>query len=438
MSYNLGMDTLLRFTEKLIPKSVYGFFQPAYHYCMAFLGALIYRFPSRKITVIAVTGTKGKSTTTEILSALFEQAGFKTAVSNTVRFKINRESEDNRYKMSMPGRFFMQHFLRRAVTAGCQYAIIETTSEGARFFRHRCIALDGLIFTNLSPEHIESHGSFENYRDAKLSIARALKGSSKKRQVLVVNGDEQESSHFKALGVSETLSFSKDDVSDLSLQTDASSFMYKNIQIETHLSGLFNIYNILGAIKMAEAFGVGIETIQTALKNFRGVRGRVERVTSVSLNPDGSAKQTFEVIVDYAHTADSLSKLYETFQESRKICVLGSTGGGRDKGKRKDMGAVAEKFCDEIILTNEDPYDEDPQKIIDDVKSGITEKQVQVIIDRREAIRVAIALASTGDTVLITGKGTDPYIMGPNNTKLPWDDATVAREELTKLFEKKA
>ena len=178
--------------------------------------------------------------------------------------------------------------------------------------------------------------------------------------------------------------------------------MYKNIQIETHLSGLFNIYNILGAIKMAEAFGVGIETIQTALKNFRGVRGRVERVTSVSLNPDGSAKQTFEVIVDYAHTADSLSKLYETFQESRKICVLGSTGGGRDKGKRKDMGAVAEKFCDEIILTNEDPYDEDPQKIIDDVKSGITEKQVQVIIDRREAIRVAIALASTGDTVLIT------------------------------------
>jgi UDP-N-acetylmuramoyl-L-alanyl-D-glutamate--2,6-diaminopimelate ligase len=188
---------------------------------------------------------------------------------------------------------------------------------------------------------------------------------------------------------------------------------------------------------MTESFGVGLEAIQKALANFHGVRGRVERVTIGGLKPDGSPKQTFEVIVDYAHTADSLSKLYETFQESRKICVLGSTGGGRDKWKRKDMGAVAEKFCDDIILTNEDPYDEAPMQIINDVKSGIKEKSVQIIIDRREAIRTAISLAETGDTVLITGKGTDPYIMGPNNTKLPWDDATVAREELTKLFEKK-
>lgn len=394
---------------------------------MALLGAIVYRFPSRKITVISVTGTKGKSTTTEILSALLTQAGFKTAVSNTVRFKIDQESEDNRYKMSMPGRFFMQHFLRKAVTAGCQYAIIETTSEGARFFRHRFIALDGLIFTNLSPEHIESHGSFENYREAKLSIARALRNSSKKRKVLVVNEDESESSHFKALGITETFGFSKNDIQNISLQVHGSTFNYKNIPIETHLSGLFNIYNILGAIKMAEAFGVGIEIIRDALKNFHGVRGRVERVSI-------GEHQKFEVIVDYAHTTDSLSKLYETFQQSRKICVLGSTGGGRDKWKRKDMGAVAEKFCDEIILTNEDPYDEDPVAIIEDVKAGITEKSARVIIDRREAIRTAISLAQTGDTVLITGKGTDPYIMGPNNTKLPWDDATVAREELGKLF----
>ncbi|MEN9614270.1 MAG: hypothetical protein RLZZ347_577 [Candidatus Parcubacteria bacterium] len=423
------MDTLLRAVEKIIPKSVYAFFQPIYHYSMALLGAIVYRFPSRKITVLAVTGTKGKSTTTEILSTLLEQAGFKTAVSNTVRFKIDTESTDNKYKMSMPGRFFMQHFLHRAVTAGCQYAVIETTSEGARFFRHRFIALDGLIFTNLSPEHIESHGSFEKYRDAKLSIARTLKNSSKKRKVLVINEDESESSHFKALGIIETIGFSKNAIQNLSLGTHGSSFTYKNTQIQTHLSGLFNIYNILGAIKMAEAFGIGLPTIQKAVANFRGVRGRVERVSI-------GEKQTFDVIVDYAHTTDSLSKLYETFQESRKICVLGSTGGGRDKWKRKEMGAIAEKFCDDIILTNEDPYDEDPMKIIEDVQAGVTEKQAQVIVDRREAIRTAISLAGTGDTVLITGKGTDPYIMGPNNTKLPWDDATVTREELTKLFKK--
>lgn len=430
------MDSFLRLTEKLIPKALYRFFQPAYHYTMALFGAIVYRFPSRKITVLAVTGTKGKTTTTELVSAILEQAGFKTAVSNTVRFKIDRESEDNRYKMSMPGRFFMQHFLRKAVKAGCQYAVIEATSEGARFFRHRFIALDGLIFTNLSPEHIESHGSFEKYREAKLSIARALKNSSKKRKLLVINVDEKESEHFKVLNVPETVSFSQGDVQNLALALHASTFSYKNTLMESHLSGLFNVYNMLGAIKMTESFGVGLETIQKALANFRGVRGRVERVSVGGLKPDGSPKQTFEVIVDYAHTADSLSKLYETFQESRKICVLGSTGGGRDKWKRKDMGAVAEKFCDDIILTNEDPYDEDPMKIIKDVQAGITEKSVQVIMDRREAIRTAISLAQTGDTVLITGKGTDPYIMGQNGTKLPWDDATVAKEALTELFKK--
>ena len=182
---------------------------------------------------------------------------------------------------------------------------------------------------------------------------------------------------------------------------------------------------------MAEAFGVGLQSIRKALADFHGVRGRVERVTI-------GEKQTFDVIVDYAHTTDSLSKLYETFQESRKICVLGSTGGGRDKWKRKDMGAIAEKFCDDIILTNEDPYDEDPMKIIKDVQAGITEKQAQVIVDRREAIRTAISLAQTGDTVLITGKGTDPCICGPNGTKLPWDDATVAKEELEKILSKTA
>jgi len=143
--------------------------------------------------------------------------------------------------------------------------------------------------------------------------------------------------------------------------------------------------------------------------------------------------QDFDVIVDYAHTTDSLEKVYEVFQDSRKICVLGGTGGGRDTWKRPAMGAVANAHCDEIILTDEDPYDEDPQKIVSEIMAGIENSKAKIIMDRREAISHAISLAKTGDAVIITGKGTDPYIMGPNGTKTSWDDATVAREELIKL-----
>jgi UDP-N-acetylmuramoyl-L-alanyl-D-glutamate--2,6-diaminopimelate ligase len=155
------------------------------------------------------------------------------------------------------------------------------------------------------------------------------------------------------------------------------------------------------------------------------IRGRVERV---------EAGQDFSVIVDYAHTDDSLRKLYETFPTSRKIAVLGGTGGGRDSWKRPVLGKIADEYCDQIILTDEDPYDEDPMKIINEVARGVQNKEPIIILDRREAIAKAISLARTGDTILITGKGTDPYIMGPNNTKVVWDDATIAREELEKAM----
>ena len=158
------VERLLRFIKKFIPKPLFTFGQPFYHRLLALAAAIVYRFPSRHLTVVAVTGTKGKSSVVEIVNALLEEAGFKTAVLGTVRFKIGDESTPNKYKMTMPGRFFVQSFLRRAVDAGCTHAVIEMTSEGAKQFRHKFIELDALIFTNLTPEHIESHGSFENYK----------------------------------------------------------------------------------------------------------------------------------------------------------------------------------------------------------------------------------------------------------------------------------
>lgn len=415
------MEDILKKIKKIIPKRFFATFQPIYHLSLAFFSALIYRFPSRKITVIGITGTKGKSSTAEILSAILEEAGFKTAISGTIRFKIGENSFDNDKKMSMPGRFFMQKFLRMAVKEKCQYAIIEITSEGAKMYRHKFISLDALIFTNISPEHIESHGSYENYLSAKLSIAKALADSRKKRKILVANADDKETPKFTAIKKLETHLYSIKDAWPYELKKDTLFFTFKNTKIKSNLSGIFNVYNILSAATCAETLLVGTEKIKSAVEKFKGISGRVERINE---------GQDFEVIVDYAHTTDSMQKLYDIFQESRRICVFGGTGGGRDKWKRPEMGKVAMANCDEIILTTDDPYDENPEEICKDIAKGISSGDYQIILDRREAIKKAFSLAKTGDTVLITGKGSEKHIAGPNGIKIPWNDANVAREEL--------
>ncbi len=194
-------------------------------------------------------------------------------------------------------------------------------------------------------------------------------------------------------------------------------------------------------LQRPKALGISDDVILGAIKRFGDIPGRVEKIEAKG--PDGRA-QDFTVVVDYAHTADSLEKLYKVFRpdpeaprgNKRLIAVIGGTGGGRDHWKRVEMGRLADTYCDEVILTDEDPYDEDPKKIVDDVAKGIVSKKPKVIMDRRLAIREAIALAKKGDTVLITGKGTDPYIMGPYGTKTPWSDADIAREELEKAWVK--
>ena len=422
------MDTLLRIIKKIIPRNIFSFFQPAYHYLFALLAVLVYRFPSRKIKIVAITGTKGKTSTAEIVNAILEEAGYKTALAGTLRFKVGDEEERNLYKMTIPGRFFVQRFLRRAVNAKCDWVIIEMTSEGARQFRHKFIDFDALIFTNLSPEHIESHGSFEKYKDAKLSIARALANSPKRPRIIIANADNEYAGEFLSVDADTKTTYSLKDAEPYTLEKNKTTFNFMGSPVHAHLSGAFNLSNMLAGISFARAINISPEVIRRAIGKFHGTRGRVERV---------NAGQDFDVIVDYAHTTDSLEKVYEVFQDSRKICVLGGTGGGRDTWKRPAMGAIASAHCDEIILTNEDPYDEDPEKIVSEILAGIEGGQAEVIMDRREAIARAIALAQTGDAVIITGKGTDPYIMGPNGTKTEWDDATVAREELQKLGSKK-
>lgn len=420
--------------KKGVPKPVLSLVRPVYHYILAIIGVFLYRFPSRKITVIGVTGTKGKSTVTELITAILEADGKRVASLSTIQFKVGDEIRRNLYKMTLPGRFFLQRFLREAVNAGCSYAVVELTSEGARQFRHRFTDLDALVFTNLSPEHIESHGSFEKYKKAKLEIAKQLERSHKKPRYIVANADDEHGNDFLKIDVEHKLPYALSHLKLHTLHKDGVGLIFtdgtEEVTIRVPLVGLFNVYNALAAITLTRAMGVSLKTIETALRALPAVRGRVEHFYT----PKESAKQV-TAIVDYAHTPDSLEKLYQAFKDVPKVCVLGNTGGGRDTWKRPEMAHIAERYCDHIILTNEDPYDENPRKIVEDMEKGIENKEkLSVVMDRREAIAEALTRAEDGGYVLISGKGTDPYIMGPRNTRQPWSDAEVVQEEIARLY----
>lgn len=419
----MSVDTLLRTAKKFIPRSLFSLAQPYYHGALALVGAILYRFPGKKLIVIGVTGTKGKSSTCEYLNAIFEEAGYKTALISTIRIKVAGESRAESRHMTMPGRTVIQRTLAQAQKAGCTVAILEISSEGAKQWRDRFLYLDALIFTNLAPEHLESHGSFAKYAAVKLSIAERLARSSKRPRAIVANTDDAYGERFLATPVEQKLPFSLGLAEPYTTTAHSGTFTFRETSMHINFPGEFSILNALAACTLAAHFGIDVATMREALQKLSVIPGRAENVT---------ADRDFAVVVDYAHTPESLEAIYRAYDGKRRICVLGGTGGGRDKWKRPKMGAVADKFCAHIILTNEDPYDEDPRAIVDDVASGISQK-AEIIMDRRAAIRRAIELAAPGDAVLITGKGSNPSICGPKGSHTPWSDARVAREELADL-----
>jgi UDP-N-acetylmuramoyl-L-alanyl-D-glutamate--2,6-diaminopimelate ligase len=393
-----------------------------YHLCLAYLGAFLYSFPSDRMIVIAVTGTKGKSSTTEMIAAILDEAGYKTALLNSIRIKVGEESSPNEMRMSMPGRMYIQRFLSRALHAGCTAVVLEMTSEGARQHRHRGISLNALVFTNLAPEHIESHGSYESYADAKFMLGEALVRSNKRPRIMIANADDAQGARYLALPVEIPIGFALKNFAPYESNDRSGYFTLDHVRVPVAQPGDFSLQNGLAAALVTRTLGVPAQTIAAALGKLHTIQGRAERI---------EAGQDFTVIVDYAHTPDSLEALYKAFP-MRKVCVLGSTGGGRDTWKRPVMGGKADEYCDYVILTNEDPYDEDPGAIVSALAGGM-KKKPEIIMDRRAAIAKALSLAKPGDAVLITGKGTDPNIAGPNGTKTPWSDAAVAREEIQKL-----
>jgi len=403
--------------KEILKKFIPSFLISWYHFLFAFFGAILYRFPSKKLKIIGITGTNGKTTTIEMISRMLEEANFKVASLSSIKFKIGEKEWPNTLKMTMPGRFKIQKFLRQAVDAGCQYAVLEVTSEGIKQHRHRFIDFDIAVFTNLTPEHIEAHGSFENYRQAKGKLFQATKN------IHIINIDDENAEYFLQFPAKKryTYGLNKGDINT------------QNTQFKLKLIGNFNIYNALAAISVGISQGVNSKICKLAVEKVEGIPGRMEEVIS----------EPFKVFVDYAFTPNALEKVYQTLKplNNKMICVLGSCGGGRDKWKRPVLGKIAAKYCDEVIVTNEDPYDENPLKIMEDVASGFSQipnskfqiPKYEKILDRREAIRKSLELAKPGDTVIITGKGCEPWICVAKGKKIPWDDRQVVKEEFQKL-----
>jgi len=408
--------------KELLKKFIPPFLLNWYHYILALLGVIFYCFPSRKIKIIGVTGTNGKTTVVNLTTKILEEAGYKVASLSSIKFKIGEREWPNTLKMTMPGRFQIQKFLRQAVASGCKFAVLEVTSEGIKQHRHRFINFDTAVFTNLTPEHIEAHGGFENYKKAKGKLFQATKN------IHIINIDDENANYFLQFPAKKkyTYGLNKGDINA------------KNFQFKLQLIGDFNVYNALAAACAGVSQGVNLEICKKVLEMVGSIPGRMEEVIS----------QPFKVFVDYAFTPNALEKVYQTLNnlkpktynlKPKLICVLGACGGGRDKWKRPVLGEIAAKYCDEVIVTNEDPYDENPYQILSMIKSGISKSQFPTsnfyeILDRREAIRKSLALAKPGDVVIITGKGCEPWICVAGGKKIPWDDREVVKEEFKKLF----
>ena len=422
-----------------------------YHFWQAVLANVWYGFPSHKIKIIGVTGTNGKTTTTQMIARILEGSGQKIAVASTINFKIADKSWVNKTKFTTLSSFAVQKFIRQAVGAGCKFAVLETSSHALDQNRVWGVRYDTAVMTNVTREHLDYHKDMEQYRIAKLKLFAHIKKA-------VVNFDMEDAEDYLDAPAAKKYAFStraeaeienEDDdrekiklvkAQEVVLKIDGSTFKVNGVEFDLKMPGLFNVENALAAICVGVSLGLDLKKMSQSLAKMTGVSGRMEHVQN---------NRDVDIIVDYAVTPDSLEKLYTLISQIKKgpkrtmelseavvsnkvIAVFGSCG-DRDRGKRPLMGAIVDKNADYIIVTNEDPYTEDPQAIIDEVAAGIIEKKegenFWKIKDRRAAIQKALQIAAPGDVIVVTGKGAEETMM-VGEKMIPWNDKKVILEEL--------
>jgi len=410
-----------------------------YHQFMAVMAAVYYRFPSKSLNVIGVTGTKGKTTTTNLISAVLTEAGYKVGMTSTILFQVGDAKWTNLTKQTTLGPFFLQKMLRRMVDDGCTHAVLEVSSHAIHQNRIWGINFDTVVLTNIGEDHLEYHGGFDQYLHTKgLLFARLNRSARKPRipKVSVLNKDDSHFVYFDQFLVDREYTYGLGGGTcyggDIMLTPRGCNFTLhvpnNQIDIELKLPGEFNVYNALAAATVALANNINLAVIKSALEKASAIPGRFETI---------ECGQKYTIVVDYAHTTDSLDKLlslYKKLTKGKLYAVFGATGGGRDKAKRPKMGKVADKNADYIIVTDDDPYEENRWKIIEDVSAGIKRKEGEKfwkIPHRMEAIKLALTLAQEGDTVVVAGKGSEEIQM-IGEQKIPWDDRKVVRELLAR------
>lgn len=441
--------TLLRRLKALFPQR--SPVRLLWHHLKALVAAARYGFPARKLTVVGITGTDGKTTTVGMTAHILHAAGIPAGALSTAFFDVKGTITWNATQKTSPSPFTIQRFLCRLVREGCTHAVIEYSShglvQGRSYFTWPTVA----AITNVTPEHLDYHGTMEQYRKDKGILFRMVRSYGTK----VLNMEDGSYSLYSTYPSRSTVITATKEpatkppqpfdttllwLQDIYARPDSSSAALvsketgqvgvSTHQLELSIPGLFNLENALAAIGCALGAGITLEKALDALLSFHGVPGRMERIPG---------QQTFAVYVDFTVTPASYEKtltaLRATLQPGKKLLVLTGSCGDRMKEKRPQVGKICSDRADVVVVTNEDPYTEDPEKIIDDVWAGVdqTKTSAHRISDRMEAIRFIFSQAQEGDAVLLSGKGSDTMMMTATG-QIPWNEREIAKGMLEEMF----
>lgn len=389
-----------------------------YHLAQALAAAFIFSFPSNKIRVVGVTGTDGKTTTVHMIYEILKASGQKVSMVSSVGAAIGAKTYDTGFHVTTPSSFQIQKYLRKAVDAGHKYFILETTSHGLDQNRLSYVNFQIGILTNITRDHLDYHGTWENYAASKAKLFKNVAYS------ILNRGDHKSFSFLKNKAAGQVISYGIKSDADINL---------KNFPLKLKIGGDYNLENALAAAAAAQTLGISKAKITKTLAKFLPVKGRKEEV---------NLGQNFKVVVDFAHTPNALSQVLKTLKREtpgRLIAVFGAAG-QRDKTKRPAMGSVAGKNADIIFLTAEDPRSEKVRDICAQIKRGIKgktkDKTLFIIEDRKEAITSAINLAGEDDTVGIFGKGHEKS-MAYGSKETPWDEFKVASAAINNKIDDK-
>jgi UDP-N-acetylmuramyl-tripeptide synthetase len=405
-----------------------------WHYAKAFIATLRYGFPARKLTVIGITGTDGKTTTVGMLAHILLRAGKSVGAASTAFIQINDHCEENATHLTSLSPFALQKILRNFVNMKCKYAVIEMSSHGLVQGRthHTYPQVAGI--TNTAQEHLDYHGSMQQYRRDKGLIFHLLRGKGTK----VINGADESYALYKDIPSKNTVTYGKENsdlwLTDIRADTNSTSALIHKEKSKDHrlslcMPGTFNLENALCAIGCATALGIEVEKATECLKDFKSLPGRMERIDE---------GQAFSVFVDFTMTPQAYEKTLSTLRamvgDAGRVLVLCSCCGNREKEKRPDIGLICSQLADVVVATEDETYGEDPHAVLEEVWAGVDTNQADAhkIFDRREAITFLFEHAMEGDAVVLCGMGpfsTMSKLEGP----IPWDEREVAREILRSL-----